>query len=266
MDYGRIRKDKYWLRNNKYGFKSIFLIFISFFGLFLLIAMYLWSPPLKTYYILQESLILLIYTVICILGMFAAIYPSYCQGLIKFQNKFNIDSLDSNNLISNSPDNINIKFEGHHPDCGRFKHHIFNIRGRKYCPGCSGLFIGATIAVVGTLLYFVSLTLGISAPYVQISLYGQIFFPLGVVMVLLALCMIVFLNMKKELKFTANLVLVLGSFLMLIGIVEVKANLLIEIYFIILVLFWILTRIIISESYHEKICYDCQKESICIYE
>lgn len=216
-------------------------------GLFFLIAMYLWSPPSKTYYSFQNPLILSIFIAICLLGIMAAIYPSLCQGLMKFQKEMEKKTSKVDNIL----------FEGHHPDCGKFESHTFCIKGKKYCPGCSGLFIGAIIAVVGTLLYYFA-----GLP----RIYGQTFFWMGEVMVFLALFLIVFLETEKKLKFISNIALVLGSFLILIGIMAVKENWIMEIYFLFLVIFWILTRVSVSEKYHEDICRDCQKESICIYE
>lgn len=209
--------------------------------------MYLGVPASKTHYYLQTPLILSIFIAICILGIMAAIYPSLCQGLMKFQKEVR----EKNSKVDN------IKFEGHHPDCGKFESHTLIIKGKKYCPGCLGLSIGAIIAVVGTLLYYFTGLPGI---------FGQIFFWIGVVIVFFALFLIVFLETEKKLKFTSNLVLVLGSFSILIGIMAVKKNLIMEIYFIFLIIFWILTRTSVSEKFHEDICRDCQKESICIFE
>lgn len=246
-----LRENRYGFRKNKYESQSIFLILVSFFGLFFLITMYLWYPSLKTHNFFLESIILIIFMVICMGGMLAAIHPSTCKGLMKFQN----------NVHEKTQDN-GIRFEGHHPDCDHFQDHTFHIRGKKYCPGCTGLFIGAVIAVVGILLYFIE-----GLPFKDLpSLYGEIFFLVGVLIVFLALFMIVFLNMEKKLKFISNMALVLGSFLILMGMVGVKENLIMELYFILLVIFWIITRISVSESFHESICRDCQKESICIFE
>ena len=234
------------LNQHDYDSQSIFLIFISFSGLLLLITMYFWSPTPQTssypYKILFSSLFIMI----CILGILAAIYPSACAGFLKFRN----------GVQEKSPDRDSIRFKGHHPDCGKFDHHTFKINGKEYCPGCLGLSTGAFIAMTGTIFYFVhGLTSG----------YGGIYFYLGVIMVLLALFLIIFIVIGKNLKFTLNMILVLGSFLIMMGI-SVKGNILLEIYFLILISFWIFTRIRVSQTSHEKVCQVCQEESDCIYE
>ncbi|AUB56175.1 restriction endonuclease [Methanobacterium sp. MZ-A1] len=226
--------------------QSIFLIFITFSGLLLLITMYFWSPTPETSSYFLKSLILSVFILICILGILAAIYPSTCAGLLKFLN----------DLKEKSPNRKSIRFKGHHPDCGMFKHHTFLIKGKEYCPGCLGLSTGAVIAITGILLYYFH---GLT------SAYGQISFYLGVVMVLLALFSIIFIDMGKNWKFTLNMALVLGSFLILLG-VSVKGNILMEIYFLILISFWIFTRIRVSETHHERVCQACLKETACIYE
>ncbi|WP_321420944.1 hypothetical protein [uncultured Methanobacterium sp.] len=124
-------------RENNFNTQNIFLILISFSGLFFLVAMYLWSPqstaPSTSHYSLNESIILFLFIVICILGMFAAIYPSKCKTLLKFQNDSKQKTINQGNM----------QFEGHHPDCGKFSSHTLTINGRKYCPGCFGLSVGA---------------------------------------------------------------------------------------------------------------------------
>lgn len=234
-------------RENNFSPQNVFLILVSFSGLFFLVAMYLWSPHSITYHILQKPIILLLFIVICILGMLAAICPSKCKTLMKFQNESKQKTINEGNM----------QFEGHHPDCGKFSSHTLTINGKKYCPGCLGLFIGAFIAIVGTIIYY----------FVKYPLiYGEISFWIGFGTVFLVLLLIIFLNLGKKLKFISNMALVIGSFLILLGLDSVKGNLIMELYFLILVIFWILTRIVVSETSHELICRDCLKKSICGYE
>lgn len=255
----------------KYNF---FLIFCSFSGFFFLLAIYLWSPPSPTYYDVQEPIILLAFVVICIMGMIAATNPRICQNLMQFQHKQNkkinkpslngpinsfnrpISSHNRFKSISNIP-NINIRFEGHHPDCDQFEKHIIHFNGKKYCPGCTGLFFGALIAVMGCLIYY----------YVGLPLiYAQTFFWIGAGLVFVSLFSIIFINLENKLKFISNLALVVGSFFIMVGILKTKNNLFMELYFIILIIIWIITRIEVSLYYHESVCINCQKESSCIYE
>lgn len=234
------------LNQHDFDCQSIFLIFITFSGLLLLIIMYFWSttPEISSYF--PKTLLLSVFILICILGILAAIYPSTCAGLLKIR----ID------LKEKFPNRKSVRFKGHHPDCGKFKHHTFLINGKEYCPGCLGLSTGSVIAITGTLLYYFQ-----GLP----SANGLIYFYLGVIMVILAMFSNIFIDMGKNWKFILNMALVVGSFLILLG-VSVKGNVLIEIYFLILILFCIFTRIRVSQTHHEMVCQDCLKETVCIYE
>ena len=267
-------------RENNYSAQNIFLILISFLGLFFLVAMYLWSPQSTTlqsttYYPLQGAIILLTFIVVCMLGMLAALYPSKCKTLLKFQNDSKQKTVNQGNIQSKqktSQNNIqskqktsnqgNIQFAGHHPDCGKFSSHTLTIKGKKYCPGCFGLSVGASIAIVGLVIYYFVRYPSIVYPLI----YGELLFWIGVCTVFLTLLLIVFFKVGKKLKFISNMGLVTGSFLVLLGLDSVKGNFITELYFIILVIFWILTRIAVSETSHELICQNCLKTSVCVYE
>jgi hypothetical protein len=55
----------------------------------------------------------------------------------------------------------------------------------------------------------------------------------------------------------ANVLFVLGSCLMLIGIDELVRNVFVDVYVTGLILIWILTRVMISQSDHHRICLTC---------
>lgn len=45
---------------------------------------------------------------------------------------------------------------GHHPDCSTFQSHTVHWRGKTWCAGCVGLFIGLCVAILMMLLYIVT--------------------------------------------------------------------------------------------------------------
>ncbi|HMK54396.1 MAG TPA: hypothetical protein VK444_06405, partial [Methanobacteriaceae archaeon] len=143
---------------------------------------------------------------------------------------------------------------GHHLDCGEFDSHTFTFYNRKYCAGCSGLFLGALLAVLICITYYIYGDLG---PYV---------FWIGVLLVFLALLQFIAINIKNNMaKLVFNLSLVVGSSLILVGILSVPKNLFVEGFFLILAVFWIITRISFSEKNHEKICLECRNNASCTY-
>ncbi len=241
---------------------------MSFSGLIFLVLIYLWSPDAKTVYSFQKPLILLAFVVICISGILAAVFPSRCRGISTFNMKSGKNKKHESNRKpqENRINGFNkeskldhesvIRFEGHHPNCDKFKSHTIHFKGKKYCPGCSGLLVGAILAVTGTIFYYF-LGLGL--------IYGQISFWIGTGSVFVSLILILFLNIDKNIiKFVSNFTLVLGSLLILFGIDTVKENIIMEFYFLILVLFWIRARITVSKINHESICNQCSEKSHCL--
>jgi hypothetical protein len=191
------------------------------------------------------------------LGILAAVYPSRCVHLFNFKKDFKNQRPHSR--VKTESYNNDVKYEGHHPNCGKFKSHVFIINGKKYCAGCSGLFLGGLIAVIGTLIYY----FGYYSGYLK-GVNGQIVFWIGFLAVLFSLIHMIFINLNNNvIKFSSNLLLVLGSFMILIGICAIRGNIILEIYFLVLILFWIFTRIRISQNNHRVICLECGQKSAC---
>lgn len=148
-------------------------------------------------------------------------------------------------------------YEGHHPSCGRFGTHVLRIGNKVYCAGCSGLLTGAVIAIL------VSLTYAASAFVVH---EGAIFvFWFGLSAVLLGLLQYAKALMSVSwFHFILNVVFVVGTLFMLIGVIETNGTVVVEMYFLVTTVYWILTRIVLSNLEHQKICAMCTS-SLCAY-
>ncbi len=128
----------------------------------------------------------------------------------------------------------------------------------KYCAGCTGLFIGALIAVIGTIIYNFY---GISDAH-----DGRLIFFIGFITLFVYLFQDLLLDINLNLaKFFFNMILVLGSFMILIGINELNSNIFIQLFFMVLVFIWIFGRIASSEKKHNEICDKCTTKSYCNY-
>lgn len=238
--------------NNKNNIKNIYFSSISIIGLLILTLLVFYAPNSKIVYPNQNLLILSIFVFICILGMLASLSPTKCSELSIF--KKNSYSNPKQEFEEYLPGNT---FKGHHPDCNNFKNHTYSFRGKKYCAGCSGLFSGALIAIIGTNIYYLY---GINNQNT-----GQIIFLIGFISVLISLIQNLLFNININVsKFFFNFILVIGSFLLMIGINELQSSLFIQSYYLVLVLIWILARISSSERNHYKICNECSRET-CIY-
>jgi hypothetical protein len=226
--------------------KKLYFPLISILGLIFLIFMVYNSKNVPTTY-QSHDITLFIFIFICLAGMIAALYPSRCAEVSSFKKKeFSKETSD---------DPSQKLFSGHHPECESFTNHTFKLFGKKLCAGCSGLFSGAFFAVAGTLIYYVY----------GIGSYGTLAYWTGTFMVLASLVELSFLNLNINwLKYLFNFILVFGSFLILVGINTINGGVLIDAYFLILVLIWIMTRIWISEGNHDAVCDECQI-STCNY-
>lgn len=236
---------------NKYkkiSFKNLYFSSISILGLLILTLLVLYTPSSKNFYYFQEQTISSIFILICILGMIAALQPSRCSALSNFKKPANI----------NPEDDGYQSLRSHHPDCDNFKPHTYTLMGKKYCAGCTGLFTGALIAVIGTGIY--------SFYIVSFGTGGELIFFVGFVSVLVALLQNFFWKINLNIgKFFFNLMLVLGSFLLLVSINEMNEGLFVHLYFLVLVTIFIMARISSSEKNHTIICDECLVGSSCIY-
>jgi len=64
--------------------------------------------------------------------------------------------------------------------------------------------------------------------------------------------------------FILNVLLVVGSFFILIGVIETNGTVLVEMYFLVTTMYWILARIVLSDLEHQRICKMCAS-SLCGY-
>lgn len=235
----------------------MYFIGISLVGLFFLSVLVFSVPPYKVNLYWQKPLIFSIFGLICFLGIIAGVFPSKCLKIIRFQKETHNDSF--NNAKKEYVEERIIKFKGHHPDCGSFSGHVFRLAGKTYCSGCTGLVIGAIISLFGTFLYLIG-----GLPHGE---NGTIIFWLGFAGVFIGLLQHnLFKTRRNFLHLFLNVIFVLGAFMLLIGIEDITSNLLIELYFFILILNWILTRIVLSQREHKNICGVCGLDSCSFFD
>jgi hypothetical protein len=180
---------------------------------------------------------------ICVFGIVAVFFPKKCSEIYLHQTEKPTISETEN------PDfhEISINFKGHHPDCGRFSAHVAHIDGHVFCVACTGLLLGGLIALTGTALYFFVewniVEVGLSA-----VLVGQIGILLGFVQ----------FKFKGYARLTLNAFFVFACLLTLVGIDKLAESIFINLYMIALITFWLLTRILISQWDHWRICHTCK--------
>lgn len=189
------------------------------------------------------------FATICLLGITAGISPSRCPRTPHFRgrnkNSYKTEQTDSGVTT--------ISFEGHHPTCGKFSAHVLQLGGKTYCAGCTGLATGAIISLLGSFLYLGGFNVG------ELSM---LVFWLGFVGVTCGLLQYHIFGVKRGMvHFLLNVVFVLGAFLLLVGVNEINSNFVLDLYLLTLIVYWIITRITLSQLEHKKICVTCGLKS-----
>lgn len=168
----------------------------------------------------------ILFGVICFLGIIAGVAPKWCTFASKGERR--------------GSDGV----AGHHPDCGHFPGHTIGLGERVYCAGCSGLVIGACLALLGLFSGFYPLDLVVG-------------FWFGVLLVGLGLAQH-FIDLGSGwLHFWLNLFFVLGAWFMFMAIQLMSLGFFVSAYFLVVTVFWIYARIRASQWIHVMVCSGC---------
>jgi len=239
------QNEKQQINLRKLRMQSLMFTIVSLLGLCLLAVFTFYSkmPPSQQ----QKLWIGSGFIMICVLGIIAGVFPSRCSSVLHHSK-----SVNRNPTMEKKVDNGEtvVTVKGHHPDCGSFNAHMFQLGDKIYCAGCMGLVTGATLAILGSLAYFF---FGLN-----IQGLGVLVFWLGFFGVFLGLFQYMkFFITRAFIHFILNVVFVLGTFLLLLGVAEVNGSVSLESYFLGLTLYWILIRILLSQWEHKKTCTSC---------
>jgi len=218
-----------------------FMVSVSFFGLILSILLALNPPISQPDFVWRKTIIGLSFGTVCVLGMIAVLFPNPCSRV------FQKPSASISHSTSSS-------LRGHHPLCGRFSAHVFQLGDRFFCAACSGLFLGALIVLFATGLYFFG-----SLPMEQNASLMVFVGALGVVLGLLQSPLPMLQN--SAIRFFTSIFFVVGTFLILAGNEELAHNTSVDFFLIVLSVFWLATRIMLSQWDHERICSNCTLET-----
>jgi len=192
-----------------------------------------------------------IFASICISGTLFALFPSKCLQMFHFRPQNGDET--SNKSEAASINGKNLRFRGHHPSCGNFWSHTFEIGNETFCAGCFGLALGGILSLVGTILYFF-------ADIPPIGGYLFVFWA-GFVGVACGLLQYHLFRYGGSLTHAfVNIIFVLGAFLLLVGADGLTRSLQTAIYILTLNVFWIYTRIELSRWNHGAICSKCEAE------
>ena len=220
-------------------FFLLFLVAVSVFGL-ALVPLLLLQPNLHEYQSpFRRPIVVAIYCIVCSVGVVAVFYPSKCRMM--FQKP-----AVSNNYKDTSASTV--QFKGHHPECKEFSANRITIGGSVFCAACSGLLVGAIVAIAGAVLF--------SLGFIDFGTRNLWVLVAGEVLMLVGLAQI---KMRGFVKMAVNALFVVGSYISLVGADLAGQSLLIDAYVLGLIVFMLWFRILLSEWNNKRICLACER-------
>ncbi len=213
-----------------------FCVGISVFGMLLVIIWTNIPPSTSDNLSWRKPLIGSLFSLICIMGSLASIFPSKCSEAFHFRE------------TARDAATRQILRASHHPDCEAFSRHVVRLKGHARCAACTGLLLGAIVALAGALLYF--------SGVIQIENAGF----LSSVGVIALLAGFLELRFSGYVRLGSNFVFVLGAFLCLVGVDQASQSIAIDLFSVVLIVFWIFTRIQLSQWNHSRICDSCHTQ------
>jgi hypothetical protein len=221
-------------------------LLVSLLGLFLIVALTAFPPTVSGNLSWRKPVIGSIFSSICILGILAVFSPNKCLRILDIGKKNRTVGSDSSRLASHG---TSYALQGHHPTCGKYDAHIFRIKDKIFCAACTGLLFGGLLALAGAAVYFFGGW--------RVAEHSSLMVLLGIVGVSLGLFQFKF---RSFVRLSVNTIFVLGTLLILIGIDELVHSLFFDLFVVSLIVFWLFTRISLSQWDHERICSDCEIE------
>ncbi|MDH5390612.1 MAG: hypothetical protein OEX10_05620 [Candidatus Bathyarchaeota archaeon] len=231
-------------QNLSRSFYITYLVLVSFLGLFLAGMLTVYPPNVHESLLWRKPLIGSIFGLICVFGILAVFFPKRCSRIFDFGK----DEKPSRPYLGKfASHRTSSTLQGHHPDCENFAAHVFRIGDKTFCAACTGLLLGGLSALVGTLLYFFSNW--------RVEQSSSLIVWVGVLGVGSGLFQFKF---RSFVRLFLNIFFVLGTFLILIGFDKLVHSVTVDLFLVALTLFWLFTRISLSQWDHERICYACK--------
>jgi hypothetical protein len=229
-----------WISKNQNKIITLFLILTSIFSLILTLYLINYSNNHEEKISFHNIIIGSTFVSLCFIGSIASIFPNSCGKIFSSKGKKNQNTIHSLKK-SNS--------QGHHHQCKKYSNHTLKIRDKYLCATCTGLLTGAILGIVGSIMYFYA--------YLQVEII-PILTILGAVGILFGFFQSIIPKTKGPLsRFFAGILLVLGTFILLVNLDQVMNNTLIDFFFIATSIFWIFTKVNLSQREHKITCLNC---------
>jgi hypothetical protein len=187
----------------------------------------------------QRQLASTVFVAICLAGGLATLFPGKCSATFQTHAPQRSSKGENNNS--------SLLIKGHHPACESYSTHTILLGKTTYCSACLGLFIGAMLGSTITAGYFL----------LEAQRTGSSFAPAILGQACLTIGFLQF-KFKGQLRLFANIALVVGATLSLIGMDGQMKNVFVDLLVTGAALIWVSTRISISQWDHSRICSRCR--------
>jgi hypothetical protein len=187
----------------------------------------------------RRTLMVLVYDLVCIAGILAVLFPVACSRL----SGARFSSAESPQLLGIRATRFLglLVVHGHHPSGSELTKHELLVRGRSYCATCYGLLTGAVVCLTIMTAFAVS---GWQGWIGTCSAY--LVYYVGVVALITGLLQPFMLEVGAKARFVLAFAFVVGTSLMLLVTELLTANLMADLFVILLTIFWLLSRISLS--------------------
>ncbi len=213
-----------------------FLLAVSAFGL-VISASLLGNPaPFPSGFGGRRVVVALVYGSVCVAGILAALFPVACSRVLRIERSRTGD-VGSPETRATEVFGI-LLLHGHHPPGPQEKEHELLAGGKSFCASCFGLLAGAAVSLMVVVVFTLS---GWADGRFAYTLYYA-----GVAGVILGLVPAITLKTGARARFALAVVFVLGTSLMLVATDLLTLNLVADLFVVLLVVFWLLSRISLS--------------------
>ena len=216
-----------------------FVVVVSVFGLVISTALLRSPAPPPAGSDGRRILVALAYDLVCVTGLLAVLFPLACSGILGARVSF-----------AEAPERFGMRatrflgvlvVHGHHPLESESAKHELLFRERSFCATCYGLLTGAAVSLTAVTGFAVSGWPGWIGNYPAYLLYCA-----GVAAVITGLAQTLMPDAGAKAKFVLAFVFVAGTGLMLLATDLLTANLMADLFVVVLGIFWLLSRISLS--------------------
>lgn len=216
-------------------------LILSIIGAILIIIL-IWfsSSNNNTINFYDKLLVGLVFIFCCLIGLSLAFKPNWLRNVIR-------PDIQGPKHINNTKNRARY---GHHPVCEQFINHTIKFKNKILCAGCTGLAIGSIISIVLMAIYFVFFNEIPRTILLIFIIFGMILIAINFIEVIITI-------KNTGIHIVSNMSLVLGFFLVVVGMFQLTGVIIYGMFGIIISFLWLDTRIQLSKWRHNRQCSNC---------